>query len=245
MSKPNPQAITLELGKTQIPLRRFRDAVSAFFELIESVSREVTASGEPIKWLISVQKGSAQVVATPDPKHEKTEDVLRVVPAGIEQLEGGNLEKLPDKFSEKSVRAARKLSVFRDRGENIIPISISIGAQRTPITSKTASTADDLVEAAYQSYGSVEGKLLMLSDEDGFKFAVSQPLFNRRVICLGGEEMVAQAIASFRKRVRVSGRVQYNRSRNPVSIHVQTIFEFPQNSELPSIAEMKGILAIA
>lgn len=244
MPKPNPQAITLELGKTQIPLRRFREAVAAFFELIESVSREV-ATGDPIKWTISVQKGSALVVATPDPKHERTDEVLRIVPAGIAKLEGGNLDTLPDKFSEKAVRAARKLSVFRDRGENTIPISLAIGDHRTPITSKTAATADDLVEAAYQSYGSVEGKLLMLSDEDGFKFAVSQPLFNRRVICFVHEEMIPKAIAAFRKRVRVSGRMQYNRAGNPVSVQVESIFQFPQNSDLPSVAEMKGILATA
>jgi hypothetical protein len=63
------------------------------------------------------------------------------------------------------------------------------GGKRKEITAKTAETANDLVEAAYQSFGSIEGKLIMLSDDQGFKFAIYQKLFDRRVTCFMDEEL--------------------------------------------------------
>lgn len=244
---PNPKkarTITLELGKAEIPLRRFKEAVSAFFDLLESVSRE-TSPEHLIKWNISVQKGSARVIAHFDEADRKAAaPIFKVLPTGLSELEAGGIQEPPAMFSERAIRAARRLSVVRDRGAEAIPVSLIIGTKRAEITANTAQTANDLVEAAYQSYGSVEGKLIMLSDEEGFKFAVHQRLFDRRITCtILDDPLAEEAIGAFRHRVRVQGRIQYNRIGNPVSVTVANIFKFPPNSELPSVQEMKGILS--
>lgn len=223
-------------------MRRFREAVSAFFELIESVSKE-SCPDKPIKWKISVEHGSARVIAHADPGSKEAAVVLKSLHAGVAELEKGDIENAPLHFSERAIRAARKLSVVRERGDEMIPVSLLVGNKRNEITAKTAAAASNLVDTAYQSYGSIEGKLLMLSDEDGFKFAVQQKLFDRRVICFVAEALVPEAIAAFRRRVRVMGRIQYNRVGNPVSLDVGEIIIMPQNSDLPSVAEMRGILA--
>jgi len=238
----NSKTITLDMDRSQIPLRKFKKAVDAFFDLIESVSKEA-GDGDALKWTISVEKGSARVIAFCEEESAQVAEVLKALPSGLKDLEKGNIVDLPHLFSEKAVKAARSLAVVKGRGENTIPIKVRVGRSFTSITSKTATTADDLIEGKHQSFGSIEGKLLMISDENGFSFAVSEAFFKQRVTCWVAEEFIDVAVKSFRKRVRVTGLVQYNRFQKPVSVRVSEIYQFPDNSELPSLEEMRGILA--
>jgi hypothetical protein len=116
--------------------------------------------------------------------------------------------------------------------------------KKKTITNRVAATVDAIIGTSYESYGSVEGKLQVLSDHGGFKFSVYDALFGRRIDCYVGDEpgLVTEAIARFRDRVRVSGTVQYNKEGLPISITAIEVHAFPPNHKLPSAADVRGIL---
>ncbi len=238
------KTLVLSLDAPRIPLRRFKRALSAFFDLIESVAKEAAGDGEGVTWKVKVSEGSARVTAFAHCADESTAGaVTAAIPAGLKLLEIGGQNQKPHLFSDASVEAARKLADTRGRGKESIPISVRGGRYLTALTSKTVASADDLVGAQHQSFGSLEGTLNLISDEGGVSFNVFQSLYKRKVKCHIEDELVDDAIAAFRARVRVSGRVQYNRFGKPVSVSVTDIYRFPPDEELPTVKDVCGILA--
>jgi len=231
-------SITLDLDSSQVPLAKFKQAVTSFLEMIEEVSR--TSSEEKLKWTISVEKGSALVIASCNQPAAKC--VTVALPAALKSLERGTNE-LPQGFSERAAKLARKLANVKGRGDNIIPITIRSGRTSTDLSSRTTATVDDLIEASHQSFGSLEGKLYLLSDHNGFRFKIHQQLFKRDITCFVEDDEVENALGAFRKRVSVFGRIQYNRFSKPISIKVSKMSVFPSNDELPTLKEIRGLLA--
>lgn len=236
--------VTLRLDSKEVPLAQFKSMVLAFFDLIESVGKEASED-HPINWLVAVKEGSQVVVAYAHSEDEAIveEVVERSIPEGLKILEKGG-DKIPRHFNAKSVKAARRLAAHRGAGDKVVPITIQTGRKRTAITSKTVSTADGLIGFSYQSYGSVEGRLRMLADaEGGVRFAVYQGLYKRSLSCLVPDDLVEEAAPLFRKRVMVSGRIQYDKNGKAVSMRASGIKRLPENDELPSLAEVCGILS--
>ena len=50
------------------------------------------------------------------------------------------------------------------------------------------------------------------------------------------------AFANFRKRVEVSGVIHYRRNGTPISVEVEAIDPLPEDSELPTSNEVRGLL---
>jgi hypothetical protein len=241
---PPPNFLTLDL-KGELPMDKFEKAIAAFFDLVKAVTTEALNENQHIRWTIAVRAGSAIVNAIPhyDPDiAEQAQEVLRAVPSGIRALERG-AEEMPKYFTAEAVKAVRKLGTVRSiSGEDVTQVGIRRGPDRSVVTTKSVAAADSLVGGQRQSYGSIEGKMRTITDLGGFKFVIYDSLFQRRVDCFIGEELMEKAIASFRQRVRVSGQVQSNRLGDPVSIKAVDIYVFRPNSELPSVHEMRGIL---
>lgn len=82
MKSKHYRTVVLDMDHKQIPLRQFKDVVSAFFELLESVSSEASGA-EPIQWTISVQEGSARVIARCNTDSDESEKVISALPNGL------------------------------------------------------------------------------------------------------------------------------------------------------------------
>jgi hypothetical protein len=48
--------------------------------------------------------------------------------------------------------------------------------------------------------------------------------------------------SNFRKRVEVSGIIHYRRNGTPISIDVERLEALPDDSELPSLDDVRGLL---
>jgi hypothetical protein len=59
------------------------------------------------------------------------------------------------------------------------------------------------------------------------------------------EKMIDQVFASFRRRVEIEGRIHYRRDGTPISIEAQVIDILPEDSDLPTAADVRGIMASA
>lgn len=240
------KTVTLTLEGDSIPLEKFKQAVTSFLDLVESVSQEATGDGEKIEWDVSVKSGSAIVSVTPHYSAETKDavrEVISAIPEGIASLSRG-IEKAPRLFNTSAIRAMKRLSGVHELSENgLTKVKIIAKRKIKTITNRVAATVDKMIGTSYESYGSVEGKLQILSDRGGFKFSVYDALFGRRIDCFVKNEanLVNEAISGFRHRVRVSGTVQYNKEGLPISITVSEISTFPPNSKLPGAADVRGI----
>jgi hypothetical protein len=238
------KTVTLALEGDSIPLEKFKQAVTSFLDLVESVSQEATGRGQKIKWDVSVKSGSALVSVTPQDSIETraaVKEVLNAIPDGISALCRG-ITQPPRLFNASAIRAMKRLASVHELSENgLTEIRVLVKRKTKRITNKVAATVEAIIGTSYEAYGSVEGKLQALWDHGGFRFSVFDALFDRKIDCFVGDEMVEPAIKGFRHRVRVSGTVQYNKEGLPISINVTDIQTFRPNNELPSAADVRGI----
>jgi len=239
-------SLTLALEGDAIPLEKFKQAVTSFLEIVESVSHEAVGDGTKIKWNISVKSGSAIVSATPVYTKESRDAIKAVVDSvqnGIKDLSQGKSTTAPKLFTASAVKAMRRLASVHEAGRSgLTAIRVLGNGVKRTVTHKVAVTANEIIGASHEAYGTIEGKLQALWDRDGFKFTVFDALFDRRVECYVNEELVTSAIDGFRKRVRVSGVVQYNRGGLPISINATSIDHLLPNNKLPSASDVRGIL---
>ena len=238
-------SLTLALEGDAIPLDKFKQAVTSFLELVESVSHAAVGSnGEKIKWNVSVKSGSAKVSVTPE-YTAKTAGPIRAVydaiPNGIGALSRG-IATTPRLFNESAIRAVKRLSTVHELGGNgLTAVKISGNRMIKTVTHKVAVTVNQIIGTSHEAYGSIEGKLQALWDREGFKFSVFDALLDRRIECYVGDDLIEPAIEGFRKRVRVSGLVQYNKGGLPISVSANEIYQFPPNNKLAGAADVRGI----
>lgn len=238
-------SLTLALEGDAIPLEKFKQAVTSFLELVESVSHEaVGKKGEKIKWNVSVKSGSAIVNATPE-YTATTAGAIRAVfdaiPSGIGSLSKG-IVTAPRLFNANAIRSVKRLATVHELGGNgLTAIKISGNRMSKTVTHKVAVTVNQIIGTSYEAYGSIEGKLQALWDREGFRFSVFDALLDRRIECYVNDELIEPAIEGFRKRVRVSGLVQYNKGGLPISVNANDIYHFPPNDKLAGAADVRGI----
>lgn len=237
-------SLTLALEGDAIPLEKFKQAVTSFLDLIESVSREATGTGQKIIWEVSVKAGSSLVEAIPKRSIETRDAIGEVVAAiqeGIGTLERG-IAETPRLFNNAAVKAVKRLGAVNDlEGSGLIGVRIIGARSNTVVTHRVTKTVNEIIGTSYESYGSIEGKLEALWAHEGFKFSVFDQLFARRVDCYVSDELVDDAIQNFRQRVRTSGVVQYNKMGLPLNIRVKEIQPLPPNHKLPRPSEIRGI----
>lgn len=246
MAKPQSKdCLTLDL-EGSLPLEKFERAVVAFFDLVKEVTKEALHENQHVRWTVTVRAGGAILNAIPHYTEDvapQVREILHAVPSGIRAIEKG-VEEVPKFFNREAIRAVKKLGGLQAlKPTDIMAVKIRSMSEKAVVTPRSVVAADSLISGQHQSYGAIEGKMQTITEREGFRFVVYDSLYDHRVDCFFDEELMDGAIASFRKRVRVSGLVQYDRMGEPVSIKVDDIYVFRPNSELPSVREMRGILA--
>jgi hypothetical protein len=161
---------------------------------------------------------------------------------GIRLLASGNLDEA--RLSDAALRHLRTLSELTERPDRV-PVTVRVWVRRKPVELK--SDIGRLIRedqgAAYNDYGSIEGRLDMIADRDGNLLVQVRDAFFRQVVkCHLREELLTEAFAKFRKRVEVSGVIHYRSNGTPISIEAERIDCLPEDDELPSPADVRGIL---
>jgi hypothetical protein len=235
-----PDTLVLHLDG-RIPSRQFRQAVGAFLDFVEEVTVETAGGPNAIRWIISVRPGSINLAADPEPVQRRApvKTVLRSVSGGVRLL--ARRPQRPRHFTTRALRRLRALTEVVD-GLHVTKAEISTAAGVVPLSGALASNLDRLLSTPVKDYGSVEGKLQTLSERGGFHFAVFDQLTDDGIRCEIPQERSAEAWRAFGKRVAVSGEVKYDRGGMPVSIRVEEIYVFPEDSELPGADDAYGVL---
>lgn len=242
-----PTDLTLEIGENLSP-ERFMAAARAFFGYVEELSRAVTADDQPLRWIVRVREGSALLAV--DPALTTPPEVARVIYSraenGIRHLIARDIENTG--LPEPALRHLRTLAEMTEAGPNRAPpVPIRIWIEKKPIIFEPiiASVIREEGRSDYNDYGTVEGRLETIQESYGtLQLYIRDILLRQKIRCYFPEEMLPEVFEKFRKRVEISGIIHYRKNGTPISIEVEHIVGLPDDSELPTAEDVRGILRI-
>jgi hypothetical protein len=240
-----PSDLTLEIGEDVSP-DEFLTLARAFFGYVKEISALVAPEGGRIDWTVHIKEGSGLIGVNPSPAvarevirnvYIRTANAVRSVAHG--QIENADLPESALAYL-RTISDLSTVSKTRRR-------ELRLWVERKPIEIDDAIArviAEDW-RAAYSDYGLVEGRLEAIQDHGKLEIRIRDAAFRQTVRCFFPEEKLPQVFELFRKRVEVSGIVHYRRNGVPISIDVVNIERLPDDSELPTAADVRGILGAA
>lgn len=237
--------LTLEIDGKNVTPEKFMKAVRAFFGLVNEVTRELAGPKEFIHWTVQVKHGSNLVGIVPSHVNARPmvlDNIYARVHEGIESLENSAAE--PEGMPEPALRHIRDLGSIAGVGDDSDDTTIRVWAKKlpAPITHKASAHVAVLLAESYEDFGSIDGRVHVISDEGGnLHVFITEPVGGRRIRCYFEEEMLPSFLAAFRKRVEVKGKIKYRRDHKPISIFASRLTEYPASKDLPSYREMRGI----
>lgn len=235
--------LTLELDGQNVTPEKFMKAVRAFFGLVNEVTRELAGPKEFIHWNVQVKHGSNLVGVTPGHANVRPfllDNIYALVHEGISSIEHSAEE--PEGLPEPALKHIRDLASVAGVGDDD-DTRVRVWAKHlpAPITHKAAAHVATLLAESYEDFGTIDGRVNVISDEGNLHVFITEPIGGRRIRCYFEEEMLPRFLAAFRKRVEIKGKIKYRRDHKPISIFATGLIEFPSSKELPSFKEMRGI----
>lgn len=234
--------ITLELDEDVISIADFQKATDNFLGLVKEVSKQVSGTNvDSSDWLVKVYSGSIGVGVLPSNSNLYSDQAREVMVAGIRMLANGIR---PGEFTDKAIEHAKTLaSLFKKTKVEPNVRVWSKTQESVRMERKIATAADNLLAAAYEEDGAVDGILEKVDGHGKLQFVIYDLIDDRAVKCEINDSLLEQALLSFQKRIEVIGTVKYRKDGMPVGIKASRIINFPDKSEIPSLAQMRALLA--
>lgn len=238
-----PTDLTLEIDSDIAP-ERFMTAARAFFGYVQELSRAFAPEGDLPHWVVRVKEGSTLLAIDPTPAvpAEVVNVILTRTAKGIGAVAEGGIEE--SGLPEEALRHLRTLAELAE-GTKARPITMRVWVRKHPITISPAiarAVREDL-RADYSDYGTIEGRLETIAESHGsLQFMLRDPMLRQKVRCYFPEELLLEVFATFRKRVEVAGVIHYRRNGVAMSIDAERIYGLPDDSELPTAEDVRGIL---
>ena len=236
-----PEKVTLTLDAGALPSGKFIAAVTSFFRLLNSVADSATHTKNAVEWLVEVQKGSAIIQAEAVPNNvdiRYVPEAVQAITSGLYTLEEGHGER-PPHFTDEAMKAVRTLSRLSS-SEVFVRVTANDFVGR--LSTQAVASVDSVLEASYSDYGSIEGRLEVVSIRQSPKFNLYDDLTDQAVVCHFKETRLPDVMAAFNRRVSVWGDIRYRKDGLPVNIQVEGFSVFGAENELPSINDIVGIL---
>ncbi len=237
-----PSDLTLEIG-TDLTPDAFLAAARHFFGFVQEVAAE--ACGKSVGWTVKVREGSNLIAVFPDSLaaadqlaaiYSKFRDGARALMAG--DVDGAQL-------GDKALAHIKGLSQLTASKKQAVTMRFWVEKRPVDLGPKIAEAIQEDWRSDYQDFGTVEGRLQAIRESGNtLKISVRDLLYPRPIDCLLPETMVEETLAKFRKRVEVSGLIHYRKSGAPTSIEVSSIDVLPDDDDLPTPDDVRGILAV-
>lgn len=241
-----PTDLTLEIGENLSP-ERFMTAARAFFGYVEEVGRQLSPEGDAPKWTVRVREGSALLAVEPPPAAlvEALLPIYNRIERGIARIAEGQIDSA--ELTEGALRHLEALaSIARGPQDRIIPLRVWVRRQPVGLDHRIAEVIREDRQTDYNDFGTIEGRLETIQDHRGsLQLQLRDPLLKQKIRCYFPESMLADVFDKFRKRVEIAGVIHYRSNGLPISIEVQTIDALPDDSDLPTPEDVRGILRIA
>ena len=222
--------ITLELDYG-IAAIEFRKGVDAFIGLVGEITNAICEDEKTVPWTISVKAGSL-LIGVNAPVGSDPDSVSNILDLASRSLKGAVTSDYPMKAVEY-IRILSNLKGTRAR--------MWVNKQRHDITHEIHSAISSLLNPDFAEYGTVEGTLAVLNARNTPQFSIIEPIWNKTVSCTVPEDMIDKMKDLWRTRIAAHGIVHYRPDGTPLSIQADEIEAFPQENDLPSHFEVRGI----
>ncbi len=240
-----PTDLTLALGDDFSP-EEFVAAVRNFFGYVNEITQSQEGDGSEVRWVVRVKEGSsliglAPIASTPPSRLAMIYEKARFAPIAV-----GRGDLVGAGLSEKAIGHLIALSELADRHGDGQSMNLWVNREPINIGSGLAKRVQAEWDSDYYDTGTIEGRLETISDASGgIRIRIKDYLYPKAINCIVPEKMVQQVLSSFRRRVEVEGRIHYRRDGTPISIEAIHIDLLPEDHELPSASDVRGIMAVA
>lgn len=239
-----PTDMTLEIDQNLSP-EKFLAAAKAFFGYVQEVGKSVVEE-ESIHWVVSVKEGSNLLAI--DTSSATPIDAVRIIYSkvlnGMISVKNGNIDDA--RLSELALKHLKTLSELTENKRGIAPIiRLWVNRKPTVIDGDIATHIREDWRTDYKDFGTFEGRLESIQENNGaLRLQIRDALMRQVIPCYFQEEMLASAFEMFRKRVEVSGIIHYRKNGKAISIEVSGIVKLPEDNELPSASDVRGIFGV-
>lgn len=239
-----PTDLTLEVGENLSP-DRFMAAARAFFGYVDEIAEGLSGDSDKVRWVVRVREGSHLIgvdpvsVASP----MAVAAIYSAAEKGLGHIASGDIEG--SGLSEGAIKHLRVLSEMTD-GSHGKPVPVRIWVRKKPVTvvPEVAHVIREDTKAAYNDYGTVEGRLRAITDQGSVQLQLRDELLGITLKAYVNESLLPLAFSNFRKRVEVAGLIHYRRNGMPISVEVSHIEPLPEDDELPSPEAVRGLLRV-
>lgn len=236
-----PTDLALEIDANVTP-EQFMAAARAFFGSVEEIGRSIAPEGIVPKWRVRVKEGSNLLAV--EPMEATPPAVVQAVytrlDEGVRQLAEGNLQA--SRFPESALKHLKALSDLTEPRGHPLPMRLWVRRQPVQVNNEIARVIREDWRADYKDFGTVEGRLTAIQEQGTLQLLLKDEWLKLTVRCYVPEEKLPEVFAAFRKRVEVSGVIHYRRNGTPISVEVEAIEVLPDDSELPSSNDVRGLL---
>jgi hypothetical protein len=233
-----------------LALGRFIHIIQSVSALVRDVAEGMSPAGAGVRWTISDVHHS-NVTLELEPRAGRDDvppDVLLKVADAI--VEGMAIiahgAERPAYFTDGALAQAKALSKTLDddvRGVYFRRRRNGSSGETVRVTSQVAANVDEIIGPQLESFGTVEGRLQGVMTHGKRLFYVWDALTNRRVECQFGDRIkLDEVIAAYEKRVAVRGLIRRTKTGEKINIEVSELRVFPDESELPSVSDVQGII---
>lgn len=239
-----PTDLTLEIGVDLTP-DAFLAASRHFFGLIKEIAADAEEEGT-VGWRVKVKEGSNLIALEPDElsASDKVDAVYRKFSEATTALMSGDIDEAG--LTDSALNHYRQLSDLTASKKQAVTMRLWVKRSPQMIGPKIGEAIREDWRAGYKDVGTIDGRLLAIQESGAtLKIKIKDPLYKRAIDCTLPEDMIAEALSTFRKRVEVTGLIKYRRNGQPVSISVDTIHTMPDDDDLPSAEDVRGILAVS
>lgn len=230
--------LTLELSGDDITPEIFVRGVRSFFAVLNEVTDQIDDS---VGWRVQVKRGSNLIGVYPrGMPSPAAAQIINSVEAGLAAIERS--EKEPEEFTERALSGARDLAKLALASDGGVTVQVWADRRAQSLTAKSIAYIDDLLGDAFEEHGALLGRIQTISERGGARFVVYDDLTDRPIRCILPEDKLDEAMAAFRHRCEIYGMIRYRKDGQPNRIRVEDIIVFPDDSELPSAADVRGLL---
>lgn len=236
-----PSDLALEIGADLTP-DAFLAAARHFFGYVDEVVASVD-EGSRIRWRVRVREGSTVLAVEPTnvSAPDRLPFVYEKVRDAADRISSGDLETVH--LNDRALGHLKGLSQLAGRGEKAIPIRVWVQRRPIEIGRQIADVIEEEWRADYHDYGTIEGRLEAIQEHGGLQIRIRDLMYPRPIRCVLPEDLLEKALSYFARRVEVTGMIHYRRNGDPISIEANDIDRLPDDADLPTAADVRGILA--
>lgn len=243
------RTLRLKFGGQRITLADLLAASSRLLGILTDVDARITDQpGGSVDWVIrDLQPGSAILEIEAQPKGEQTPfgaeaEIVRQVKAGMRQVvERG---ERPPFFSERAMQQTYELTTLLSEN-GIQDFTLGFSGEAVEFTPGMRKAVKQTLEGKYRAIGSIEARIEMLSaHEPPYSCTAWTLLTNEAIRCYFTDSaLLKTAYEHFKQRVTLRGILNSRADGEVTSMRVHSIEPFPSDDDLPTVDDIRGIMA--